>query len=136
MEQHFDVSRIIGIKIVDKRETSHRWLPRKQKTAFFGLIKRNAYHSEGYYANGCYQEGYESGCWDAASYTKDELIEKGYLVEFSINHKGVYHRPYVTVHLEHEHQVTKNFTTFDEATQWAEELKATSGKTFEIVKYN
>jgi hypothetical protein len=136
MEQHFDVSRIIGIKIVDKRETSHRWLPRKQKTSFFGLIKRNAYHSEGYYTNGCYQECYESGCWEAAAYTKDELIEQGYLVEFSINHKGVYHRPYVTVYLEQEHQVTKNFATLDEATQWAEELKATSGKTFEIVKYN
>jgi hypothetical protein len=125
MEQHFEVSRIIGIKIVDKWEASYRWLPCKQKTAFFGLIKRNAYHSEGYY---------ESGCYEAASYTKDELIEYGYLVEFSINNKGVYHRPYVTVYLEHECQVTKNFATFDEATQWAEELKATSGKTFEIVK--
>jgi len=132
MEEHFDISRMIGIKIVDKRKSSTTWLPRKQKTAFFGLIKRKAWYSEGYYSNGHYRECYESGCWDATPSTRQQLLNYGYLVD---NDKVVWNRPHVTVYLEHDHQVGKTFDTFENALSWAEELKATSGKTFEIVKY-
>ena len=125
MENHFDVSRIIGIKIIDKRLSRYEWLPEKQKTTFFGLIKRNSYHSEGYYYLECYESGHPS--------TRQQVIEQGYLID---SDNVVWHRPYVTVYLEHEYQVNKNFVTFEEALQWADELKATSGKTFEIVKYD
>ncbi len=136
MEEHFDVSRIIGIKIVDKRKTSHKWLPRKQKTTFFGLIKRDAYHSEGYYSNGHYQECYESGCWDACSTTRESLILYGYLIPDprDCEETEVFYKPYATVYLEHECQVQKAFDSYEEALEWAEELKKKSGKTFEIVK--
>jgi hypothetical protein len=133
MEQHFDVSRIIGIKIIDKRLSSYKWLPEKQKTTFFGLIKRNSYHSEGYYSNGHYQECYESGCWDACPSSRVDVLRSGYLID---SDNVVWHRPYATVYLESDRQVDKNFTTFEEAMQWADELKMTSGKTFEIVKYD
>jgi hypothetical protein len=132
IQDHFDISRIIGIRIIDKRQSSYRWLPEKRKTTFFGLIKRNAYHSEGYYSNGCYTECYESGCWDACPSSRLDLIRSGYLIDAN---NVVWNRPYATVYLEYKHQVTKNFVTLEEAVQWAEELKATSGKTFEIIKH-
>jgi len=132
MEQHFDIARIIGAKIVDARQTSHRWLPAKQKTWFFGLFKRSSWHSEGFYSNGCYQECYESGCWDATPSTKQQLEEQGYQVD---GWNNVYNKPHVTIYLEHECQVTKSFDSYTEAQDWVEELKAISGKVFEIVKY-
>jgi len=136
IQEQFDIDRIIGVKIVDKRKTGHKWLPKKQKTAFFGLIKRNAWHSEGFYSNGHYQECYESGCWDACPSSAESLRSCGYLVEWDgPNHteQTVYSKPYVKVYLESDYQTTRNFETIEEAQAWVEELKATSGKTFEIV---
>lgn len=130
MEDHFDVSRIIGIRVIDKRKSSYKWLPEKQKTAFFGLIKRNAYYSEGYYSNGHYQECYESGCWDAYPYDREDVLKSGYLID---SDNVVWHKPYVNIYLESDCQVNKSFTTFEEASQWVRGLKMTSGKTFEIV---
>ena len=133
MENHFDVSRITGIKIIEKRKSSYKWLPEKRKTALFGLIKRNAYYSEGYYSHGHYQECYDSGCWDAHPTTRQSLLQSGYLID---SDNVVWNRPYVIVCLEYKGEVSQNFVTFEEAIQWAEELKQKSGKTFEIVKYN
>ena len=82
IQEQFDIDRIIGVKIVDKRKTGHKWLPKKQKTAFFGLIKRNAWWQEGFYKCGCYQECYESGCWDATPSSAESLRSCGYLVEW------------------------------------------------------
>ena len=133
MEIHFDISRITGIKIIEKRKSSYKWLPEKRKTALFGLIKRNAYYSEGYYSGGHYQECYESGCWDACPTTRQSLLQSGYLID---SDNVVWNRPYVIVYLEFKGEVSQNFVTFEEAIQWAEELKQKSSKTFEIVKYN
>jgi hypothetical protein len=130
IQEQFDVGRIIGVKIVGRSLTSYTWMPAKQKTTFFGLIKRNKWWSEGFYQCGCYQECYESGCWDACSYTAEELRRDGYIVESG----KVYSKPYVTVYLESEYQSTKRFNTEEEAKQWVDELKATSGKTFEIIE--
>lgn len=136
IQEQFDINRIIGVKIVDKQKTGHKWLPKKQKTAFFGLVKRNAWHSEGFYSGGHYQECYESGCWDACPSSAESLISYGYLVEWDgPNHteQTVYSKPYVTVYLESDYQTTRNFEKIEDAQAWVEELKATSGKTFEIV---
>lgn len=130
IQDHFDVNRIVGIRIIPKRKTSHKWLPEKRKTLFFGLIKRNSFYREGFYDNGCYQECYESGCWDATPSSTDRLRDYGYLVEG----KEVFHKPHVTVYLEHELQTTRSFDNIEKAREWVEELKATSGKTFEIVE--
>ena len=131
MQEQFDINRIIGIRIVDKQVTSHRFLPKKQKTTFFGLIKLNSWHSEGFYSNGHYEECYECGCWDGYSYTAQQLREGGYLVD--TYHDKVYNKPYVTVYLESDYQTTRKFDTIEQAKEWVDELKATSGKTFEIV---
>ena len=129
IQEQFDVSRIIGVKIVSRSLTSYMWLPAKQKTFFFGLFKRNAWWSEGFYKCGCYQECYESGCWDASSYTAEELRNSGYILEG----QKVYNKPYVTVYLESDYQSTERFDSEQEAKEWVEKLKATSGKTFEII---
>ncbi len=131
MEQHFDISRIIGIELRGITKTSHRWLPKKQKTFFFGLIKRNAWHAEGYYENGCYDECYESGCWDATEYNAKELRDYGYIVDEST--KTVYDKPHATIFMESDCKVYKKFDTEPEATEWVNALKKRSGKEFEIV---
>jgi hypothetical protein len=132
IQDHFDISRIIGIRIVDKQKASYKWLPKKQKTAFFGLIKRNSWHSEGFYQYGSYYECYESGCWDSYSYSKESLIESGYLVD---EENVVWNRPCATVYLEYKREVIKRFDTHQDALNWATGLKMKSGKTFEIIKY-
>lgn len=131
MEQHFDISRIIGIELSGITKTSYRWLPKKQKTFFFGLIKRNAWHAEGYYQNGCYEECYESGCWDASEYTAGELRDRGYIVDESTS--TVYHKAHVTVFLEGECKVSSSFDSESEATEWVSNLRRRSGKEFEVI---
>jgi hypothetical protein len=129
--ENFDINRIIGITVYGERKSSHEWLPRKQKKWFFGLFSRG-WHSEGFYSHGCYQECYESGCWDATPSTAEWLNEYGYLVKAD---NTVWYRPYATVYLESDYQVSKKFNTLEEALEWVEDLKATSNKTFEIVKH-
>lgn len=130
MEQHFDISRIIGIEVRGLHESRYKWLPKKRKTAFFGLIKRNSWHDEGYYSNGDYQECYESGCWDAHAYTADELREYGYIVDEDT--RTVYEKPCVTVFLEHDHKIYRRFESDSEASEWVSDLRRRSGKEFEI----
>lgn len=132
IEEHFDVDRVIGIKVVDKRKSSYAWLPKKQKTLLFGLIKINSWFSEGFYSSGYYEECYESGCYDAFVYTKEDVIEKGFLID---ENNVVWDKPYATVYLEHDCTVTTYFNTFKEAIEWCEMVKSTSGKTFEITRY-
>ena len=131
MEKHFDVDRIVSIQIVGLRESSHRWLPRKQKTWFFGLFRRNSWYSEGYYASGHYTECYESGSWDAHAHSAKGLRDYGYIVDEST--QTVYNKPYVTVYLEHEYTVTKTFDSDTEAASWVSDLRKRSKKEFEIV---
>ena len=131
MEQHFDISRIIGIELRGITKTSYRWLPRKQKTFFFGLIKRNSWYNEGYYDHGCYEECYESGCWDASEYTAEELRGYGYVVDEST--RTVYNKPNVTVFLEGEYKIYRKFESDSEASEWVNGLKKRSGKEFEII---
>jgi hypothetical protein len=131
MEQHFDISRIIGIELRGITKTSYRWLPRKQKTFFFGLIKRNSWYNEGYYDHGCYEECYESGCWDASEYTTEELRGYGYVVDEST--RTVYDKPHVTVFLEGEYKVYQKFDSESEASEWVGDLRRASGKDFEVI---
>jgi len=133
MEQHFDISRIIGIELRGITKTSYRWLPRKQKTFFFGLIKRNAWHAEGYYSNGCYYEWFEGSCYDAYANSAKELTDSDYLVDELT--KTVYNKSHVTVYLEHEYTVTKDFDSNTEAYNWVSALREKSKKRFETVTY-
>ena len=129
--EHFNVDRIIKIRVVDKQKDSYEWLPKKQKTWFFGLFKRKSWHSEGFYPYGDYEECYECGCWDASASTKERLIEHGYIVD---SQNVVWRKPYVTVYLESEYSVTQKFDTIEQANEWVDELKSLGVKTFEIVR--
>ncbi len=124
----FDISRVIGIWIFDKRESSYKWLPKKQKTFFFGLFKRNRFHSEGFYSHGHYEECYESGCFDATPTTKERLEKIDYIVD---KDNKVWYKPYVLVDLESENQYKISFETIEEAKSWANEIEVKSGKNFQ-----
>jgi len=130
IQEQFDINRIIGVKIVGKREANYRWLPEKQKTTFFGLIKLKSWYNAGFYSEGCYTVSYgESGEWEADSYTAEELRKKGYIVQ----EDKVFCKPYVTIYLESDYQTTKNFQNEEEAHLWVDKLKTASGRYFEIV---
>jgi hypothetical protein len=133
MEKHFDADRIVSIHITELRESRHKWLPRKQKTWFFGLLKRNSWYSEGYYESGHYMECYESGCWDAHAHSAKGLRDCGYIVDEST--KTVYNKPHVAVHLEHKLSVSRSFDSNTEAYAWVSDLRKKSGKNFETVTY-
>jgi hypothetical protein len=132
MTYEFDIQRVIGLKIVGPRETSYKWLPAKQKTCLFGLIKRNKWYSEGFYSYGHYTECYESGCWDATPVSVKSLESIGYLVDTS--KKTVTAKPFVEIYLESEYKVTKSFNTIEEANNWSKALKEKTGKEFEIIQ--
>ena len=124
MNYQFDVNAIIGIRIVDRRPGGYEWLPSKESRRFFGILRPTVY-PEGFYQGGQYENWMSS-----KAYTKEELEGYDYIVD---NDNSVWRRPYATVYLAHDYQVTKYFQTLNEANEWVEELKDTSGKTFEIV---
>lgn len=132
MQDHINLDRIIGIRIYDERGASYKWLPAKQKTTFFGLIKLNSWYSEGFYDGGCYeQEYYSTGRWDVYAYTAQELIENDYLVRG----KMVYCKSYVNVYLLDDIKISKKFNSLREAQEWVEQLKAKCKDEFEIINY-
>lgn len=131
MQDHINVDRIIGIRIYDERGAAYKWLPAKQKTTFFGLIKLNKWYSEGFYAYGCYEEGYGDSSWDSSAYTESELIQRDYLVRG----KDVFHKPYVIVYLQDDISISKKFNTLHEAQSWVEQLKSKCKNQFEIINY-
>lgn len=128
MEQYFDINRIVKITLYDRRETSYKWLPKKQKTWFFGLFKLNKWHSSGFYSNGCYKECYESGCWDATPSTSVDLLNSGYIIE----NKIVYSKPCVSIQLTDKCEVTKKFTNYKDAKSWVTALITKSQNLFEV----
>lgn len=125
--KQFNVDQIIGFEIHDARLSHFKWLPKMQKTFFFRLIKRNSWYSEGFYENGCREQCYESGCWEANAYTRKELEDLDYLVN---SQNEVFCKPYVQVWLGPKMSTTKKFNTLDDAKNWVELLKRLSGKTF------
>jgi len=131
-QTHFDVSRIVKIEIFEKYSAYYKWLPRKQKTSFFGLIKLNKYYEEGFYMYGSYKNGSYDCEWDQTPMTYDDLIQSGYLIDTD---KKVWNRPRVIVYLEYKGDIFKTFNTFEEAWSWVNDLKSLSGKKFEIVHH-
>ena len=129
-EIHFDVSRIVGIEIFDKTSAYYQWLPRNQKTAFFGLIKLDKWYDEGFYMYGSYRTGGYDHEWDQTPMTREDLIKSNYLID---NDKNVWNRPKVTVHLEHKQGAYQSFETYEQAWSWVNHLKSLSGKQFEII---
>jgi len=111
----------------------YEWLPRKQKTSFFGLIKLNKFYEEGFYMYGSYRtSGYDTQ-WDQTPSTREDLIKSNYLID---NDRNVWNRPKVTVHLEHKQSAYQSFETYEQAWSWVNALKSLNGKQFEIIIHN
>ena len=131
MKTHFDIDRILLIRIYPEKRSHYSWLPRRQRRWFFGLFKKNDWQEEGFYSSGCYYEGYMGDNWEASPRTKIDLEKGGLLVK---EDNTVWTKPSVTIYLEHEHSIYRSFETLEEAESWVEELKQTSTKVFEIVQ--
>jgi hypothetical protein len=127
-QEHFDIDQIIGIELIyEKPAGEFDWVdatPEKRK--FFGLIKVRSARPAGFLDYGSFQE---------TIYTEEELKEYGYKVYPHSERivKRVCRKPYVKVHLPHDLCVTQTFESDDLAKGWVDELKSTSGKTFEVV---
>lgn len=128
MEEHFDVDRIVSIAFYPERPTNHVWVEGGKTLIpkFFGLYDKEKIVEQGWY------EDYERYPNDFD--TTESLEEEGYNVyKFSERVKNrVCHKPYVKVYLTHENTVTKKFDNNNDAMSWIDQVKAASGKTFEI----
>jgi hypothetical protein len=129
-EIHFDVNSIIKIEIYDRKKDSHKWLPARQRTWLFGLIKRNSWQSEGFYYYGCYEECYESGCMESRPSSMEQMISYGYQID---ENKTVWNKPYISILLKGGNSITKKFETIEDAKEYAEDIKEWSDIKFYII---
>jgi hypothetical protein len=129
-ETHFDVNSIVKIEIHDRTETSYKWLPARQRTWFFGLIKRDSWQPEGWYPYGSYEGGYMGDSWEEKPSSKERLIDYGYQVD---SDKSVWDRPCVNIYLKNKYSLGKKFDTFEQAKSYVEELKKESDIKFHVI---
>jgi hypothetical protein len=130
IQEHFDVNEIIGIKLFPEHDSRFEWVEATpEKRVFFGLIKTRSATPAGFL---------DKRSFAGTIYSEEALINYGYKVyttDERINNR-VTEKPYVRVYLSHELETHKKFETDEQALSWIEKLKATSGKTFEIVTFN
>jgi len=129
-EIHFNVNSIIKIEIYGRKRTSHKWLPPRQRSWLFGLIKRNSWQSEGFYYHGSYYECYESGCFEATPSSEEYLIKYGYQID---EDKTVWNRPYISIYLKDNNKAQKAFETIEDAKEYVEDIKEQSEVKFYVV---
>ncbi len=129
-EIHFDVNSIIKIEVHDRTKSSYKWLPARQRTWFFGLLKRDSWQDAGWYPYGCYEEGHYDYSWEASPSSKEHLLEYGYQID---SDKTVWDRPHIDIHLKNKYSFRKKFDTFEQAKAYVEELKKESDVKFHII---
>lgn len=132
MELSFDVKLISTIKIYDREKQNEKWLPGKQKTTFFGLIKLKKWYEEGFYARGEYVSSYMGHDFDVNPSSRQDLIDYGYQVD---DDNTVWSKPLAVVQLGPKESFSRRFETIHDAQAWASELRIRNGGNFEIVNY-
>lgn len=129
IKEHFDVDQIIGVKFFPETAAGYDWVEAiPEKRTFFGLILLKSGRPAGFL---------DRGSWDGTVYSEEALKGYGYKV-YSYEERvaqRVCNKPYVTVYLSHDLQVTKRFEKDKEAESWIEWLKNTTGKTFEVINH-
>lgn len=129
IKEHFDVDQIIGVKFFPETAAGYEWVEATpEKRIFFGLIPWRPGRPAGFL---------DLGSYDGTIYTEETLKGYGYKV-YSYEERiaqRVCNKPYVTVYLSHELQVSKRFETDKEAESWIEWLKNTTGKVFEVINH-
>lgn len=117
IENHFDVNQIVYVTFVPERPSNYyKWNDSRPIKYFFGLIKTKKFTKAGW------GDGYK-------------IVDKEYLINdgYKIVGKDVYHKSKVHVYLTNKHRIDNTFESENDAKNWMEDLKITSGKTFEIV---
>jgi hypothetical protein len=129
IKEHFDVEQIIGVKFFPESKAGFDWVEAiPEKRIFFGLIPWRSGRPAGFL---------DLRSYDGTIYTEKQLKGYGYKV-YSYNERvqqRVCNKPYVTIYLSHDLQVTKRFETDVEAESWIGEIKAASGKVFEVINH-
>lgn len=127
IKEHFDLDQIISVRFISEREAGFEWVEAiPEKRIFFGLIRWRSGRPAGFL---------NRDSWNGTVYSEEALKRYDYRV-YSYEERvaqRVCHKPYVTVYLSYDLQVTKSFETDAEAESWIEKIKAESGKTFEVV---
>jgi hypothetical protein len=127
IQEHFDPSQIVKIRFTPERPTSFRWVEAKPEIrTFFGLRVKQKATPAGFIDSDSYFEN--------RFYTEEELKNYGYKVCFGFKHT-VYNKSHVSIYLKHKLEVYRTFENEEEALAWIEELKATSGRDFEVITH-
>ena len=124
-QTHFDVSEIVGIRLRPESDSHFVWRDARPKKKFLGIFTTQRALPAGF-------EDMRS--WDDDRYSAEYLVERGYKyypdrVQYQIVNKAVA----IVYFNNHKYELSQAFESNEEMTQWAEQLKATSGKTFEII---
>ena len=123
MEIHFDIDKIVKIKLVEKKEEENmQWVEPKPIKKFFGLYNTGRFTPGGFH---------DLSSYSGSVYTAEQLRGYGYIVEG----KKVYQQSWVGVSFEHADSVSRSFPSDEEAQEWISRLSRQSKKNFEIVKY-
>jgi hypothetical protein len=129
-EIHFDVNSIIRINILERREARYGWLPKKQKTFFFNLFKRNSFYPEGFYEDSDYFTYYDGG---GIAYSEQDLIKYGYQVDPD---KSVWEKPYISIIMKNKDSIQIKFESLEEARNYVKEIEEKSEIKFHVILKN
>lgn len=121
IQYHFDVSQITCLKYVPQTKKEWIcWVDSKPIYKFFGLIKTNKMTKEGFEDFSTYGRKIKP---------KEELISDGNIVIG----KEVFSKPKVVIYFRNKAELVNVFNEQEDALEWIEQLKITSGKTFEVI---
>ena len=121
IQHHFDVNKVVTIKYIPEQVcTWMKWVESQPIKKFFGLFYTGKFSPAGWIDNSEY---------NPKIYSETDLIKKDYLVKDYV----VYRKSKVKITLTNNEELFKTFNTQEECMSWIEDLKDTTGKTFEII---
>lgn len=119
----FDINSIVLIEFFKERITdSYSWSDAKMSKPFFGKPKKK--YDSGFYN---YHDYNNHDC-----FTADDIIKKGYKVIGN----DVYAKSYVVIKLKHDHTISTEFESENEAEKWIDDIIKKTDKIFEIIKHD
>ena len=147
MEINFDVNLIGKISFRPSyHNDTYKWrnetITRKyKKFLWFKWENGLEIKPEGFYEERTHHYDFDGDRKYYLHITEEYLIKCGYLIKEFGNHDGISYRKevwsqaYVEVSLGYKSDIGNSFDTDQEAKDWIDKLKETSGKTFEVITH-
>ena len=147
MEINFDVNLIGKISFRPSyHNDTYKWrnetITRKyKKFLWFKWENGLEIKPEGFYEERTHHYDFDGDRKYYLHITEEYLIKCGYLIKEFGNHDGISYRKevwiraYVEVSLGYKSAIGNSFDTDQEAKDWIDKLKETSGKTFEVITH-